>query len=430
MTVLNDNSEQRDIKIEVFIVFALLVSLGFPGNFTEIYGDNMGMVMEYGAFFAEILAMLFSSGRSWMDVQIINLDRKYGVLYLFVTILFIESMAVTRYPSLQAITCIRLAVTLLFAIWLQEQYSFQRVVELLCMAQAIFIFCALVYIFLYPSKAFESGSTYINALRGLYSTKNTFASELCFGILLMSFLVRQKLKAFKTCRIWLIFLAIQVVLLIMCQATGPLLCLAASLLMLFIPGRIRLPLGWLYAACSTIFLFAALTLMPAFEWFFEMIGKDATLTGRIPLWNQIIAVMMDHNTLTGFGYGMFWRDSRAVALIHAAFDENSFLGTMTTGAHNVLLEFWLNSGLIGLGMLFLSVLYSMKNAAGFPEEKYKFCSMLLMYLMINGFTERCLGGNYDYKMFIFLLLLAIGCGCSKGANPILKAEKEKTQIPK
>ena len=77
--------------------------------------------------------------------------------------------------------------------------------------------------------------------------------------------------------------------------------------------------------------------MPAFAWIIELLGKDATLTGRIPLWKQIISVMTEHNTFTGFGYGMFWRDPQAVDLVHAAFEDDSFLGNMTSGAHNLLL---------------------------------------------------------------------------------------------
>ena len=83
------------------------------------------MIMEYAAFFIEILVMLFSSGDTWLDIRVINLERRYSVLYIFAIVLYLVSMLVTRYPSLQAITCTRLCVTLLFAIWLQEQFSFE-----------------------------------------------------------------------------------------------------------------------------------------------------------------------------------------------------------------------------------------------------------------------------------------------------------------
>lgn len=417
------DQSQKKFTIELMMVFVLLVSLGFPGNLTYIYGDRFGMALEYAAFFVQILAMLFSSGDTWLDVRLVNLEKKYIVLYLFAIIIFIESMLVTTSVSLQVITCIRLCVTILFAIWLQEQFEFERLIELICIAQTLFVLASLAFMALYPGAAFESGATYANALKGLYPTKNTFASELSVGMIVMSFLAWNKRRKLENYLFWVIGVIVQGAMLLMCQATGALFCLIIVYVVFFIPKDIRLPLGWGYIAVNIFFLFAMLTMMPYFEWFFEAIGKDATLTGRIPLWNQIITVMMGHNTLTGYGYGMFWRDVDAVALIHSGFDENSFWGNMTTGAHNVILEYWLNSGLIGIGMLFVVVLYAMRDIEKISLEKYVFSSLILVYLMINGLTERCLGGNYDYKVLFFYLIMAICCNRSVSHPPQKKEEK-------
>lgn len=406
---LSGNKKTADFKIELLVIFALLVSLGFPGNFTEIYGDNFGTAMEYTAFIIELLAMFLSSGNSWIDVQIIDLDKKYSMLYLFVGIVFIESMLVTRDSSEQFITCARLLVTLLFAIWLQKQFIFEHMLGLICIAQAVFVMAALVFMVRYPGKAFESGATYTHALRGIYSTKNGFAYELVFGILVMLCLIYLKRKHMENCRLWIGMLIVQMGLLLACQATGALICTFVALVPFVLVKKARIPLAWGYISFNIVFLFAVLTLMPAFEWLFEALGKDATLTGRIPLWNQIIAVMMDHNTFTGYGYGMFWRDPKAVALIHAGFNENSFMGTMTTGAHNVLLELWLNIGLIGIALFFAALLYSMRNIEKLKEEQYLFSAGVLTSLLLNGLVERCLGGNYDYKIFGMFLAMAVCC---------------------
>jgi exopolysaccharide production protein ExoQ len=422
MTKSYENTGQTQVQIEVLVVLAILVSLGFPGGLTEIYGTRLGDIMEYGAFFIQLLVMALSSGKSWQDIQVVNLDKKYVMLYAFAAVIFLESMMVTRYRSLQFITCTRLWVTIFFAIWVQERFSFARVIELICTAQAVFVFFILAFILRHPQAAFESGSTYVNALKGLYPSKNSMASELAFGILVMAFLVREKRKSRKGYSLWMTILLIQGILMILCQATGAVFGMAAALILLFLPEDMRLPLGWAYIGGSITFLFAALTLMPHLEWFFRAIGKDATLTGRIPLWNRILVVMMNHHTFTGYGYGMFWRDSQAIALIHAGFHEHSFLGTMTTGAHNMLLEFWLNSGLMGIAAFFAALLYSTRESAAIPQKTYLFASMLLMYLMINGLTERCLGGNYDYKTLSVFLVMAL---CNNRREHGEKKTKEK-----
>lgn len=401
--------KHKDFKVELFIVFAILVSLGFPGNFTNIFGDRIGSLMEYAAFFSEIIAMMLSSGKNWLEIQLVHFDKKYSMLYVMVVVLFAESLLVTNSFSLQMITCIRLYVTLLFAIWIQEQFEFEWVVELICVAQAIFVFFVLIFMLRYPGEAFETGKTYINALKGLYPSKNSFASELSFGIVVMAFLIEQKRKKHEKYNGWMLMILVQILLVVMCQATGALICLVFVMFVFFLPSDERLPLAWIYIAGNIVFLFGMLTLMPYLEWLFELLGKDATLTGRIPLWNQIISVMMSHHTFTGYGYGMFWRDTYAVSLIHAGFANHSFFGTMTTGAHNMLLEFWLNSGLLGIAVFFAALLYSMRHIEEVAAEKYAFSSIVIAYLMINGLTERCLGGNYDYKMFSLFLVMALCC---------------------
>lgn len=406
------NAKRNSFKVELLVVFAILISLGFPGNYALAYGEQLETVMVYAVFIVEILAMLLSSGGSWLDIQIINLDRKYIVMYLFAAVIFIESMLVTQDKGLEFITCTRLAVTLLFVIWLQEQFEFERMVELICIAQVLFLIFTLLFTSQYFSYAFSGGRPFAEPFIGLYSTKNTCAAELAFGIILIAFLIRQRLHNGRQYFWWMVIEAVQIALILMCQATGAMVCTVCVLVLFFFLKYIRLPLGWIYISGSILFLFLTLTLMPAFEWIFELLGKDATLTGRIPLWNQMITVMTNHNTFTGFGYGMFWRDEAAVALVRAPFEETTFLGSISSGAHNMLLEFWANSGLIGIALLFAMLLFSMRKVQAFSEEKYIFCALILVYLMLNGLTERCLGGNYDYKMMGFLLVIAVGCRLS------------------
>ena len=425
MAEVRENTVQRrtDFKIELIAVFAILVSLGFPGTLEQVYGERFSLVIQYAAFFLEIFVMLFSSGKSWMDIRVVNLEKKYAVLYLFVTVIFVFSMLVTNYPYLEIISCTRLVVTLFFVIWFQDQFRFERMLELLCIAQALFLLAVLYVVVMFPRLAFADGSGPFDMFLGLYPTKNTSACELVFGILIMSVLIHERRKKWKPCRLWIVLWAIQIFLLFTCQATGAVFCLIFSLAMFFIPSRVRFPLGWIYISGNLIFLFATMTLMPAFEWFFEAIGKDATLTGRIPLWNRVLEVMLEHNTLTGFGYGMFWRDPEAYTLIQEGFDEYSFLGNTTAGAHNVLMEYWLNDGLIGIAVFFGAILYSLRRVEEFPEAEYLFCSVFMTFLMINGFTERCLEGNYDYKIFIFLLVLAMGCRLSDEKKEMAEERK-------
>ena len=170
----------------------------------------------------------------------------------------------------------------------------------------------------------------------------------------------------------------------------------------------------------------ALTILPLMEPLLSAIGKDATLTGRTPLWRQIILVMTNSHTFTGYGFGMFWRDRQAVALLHTAFRSNSFMGTMTTGAHNVLLEYWLNVGLFGLASYFIALLASFRQMRKLERQNYIFCAAYMLWFMVMGWTERSMS-TYEYQMVF--LFLAMGVGSNK-PRPVsrrrARLEKEAT----
>lgn len=404
-------------RIDLLVVLAVLVSLGFPGNFTEIFGEKIEKILEYIAFFAEIAVMLLSSSNRWADIRIINLSNKYMWQYVFALIIFIESMLVSSSRGAQFITCARLSVTMFFAIWLQEHYSFNKLLKLLCTAQSIFVLFTVIFILLYPGIAFYDTNGTTNILRGLYARKNDCALELEFGIILFIMLLKEGRKQKEYKPWWGAILLLQFLLLVLCQATGTMLSLVVVCLLLLIPDRIRLPIGYLFVVGSVLFLVLVLTVIPLFEDFITALGKDATLTGRIPLWRQIISVMLENKTFTGFGYGAFWGNKSAVALLHTGFRSTSYMGQMATGSHNTLLELWLNSGLIGVAAFFAMILFSTRRLRELESEKYLLSSMVLTFLMMNGLTERSLGGNYDYKMLSLFLALSI---CSNQTPKIRK----------
>ena len=43
------------------------------------------------------------------------------------------------------------------------------------------------------------------------------------------------------------------------------------------------------------------------------------------------------------------------------------------------------------------------------NSPYLFCCVMMVFLMINGLTERCLASNYDYKTLVLFLVMAMGC---------------------
>ena len=75
----------------------------------------------------------------------------------------------------------------------------------------------------------------------------------------------------------------------------------------------------------------------------------------------------------------------------------------------MILEMWLNSGLLGIAAFFLMIFTSFYHVNLMKDEDYKFVLVILAFLTMNGLTERCLGGNYDYKTLAVFLVMAMGC---------------------
>ncbi len=409
----------KNIFSEAVIVFILLHFLGFPGNYTNVFGEMLETVIDYAAFLLQIVVMLVTSSDSVKEIRLFSFQKRYLCLYLFEFAIIALSMLTARHKSEEMITCVRLYVLVTFSIWMTRQYSVEQLVEFLCRAQMFFLFFTLVLTVLFPRYAFSS-EVNENDFVGLITTKNSSATELAFGILMHLVLYRIRKKKNRPAGMYIpAMLALQGALMLMCRATGALLSLILVAVYLFVlQGRgdrtKRLPLGFLYVIASIGFLFAALSILPLFEPLLNALGKDATLTGRVPIWNQLIKVMTQGRTLTGYGYEMFWRDEEAVRLFHIGFDRNSWARQMTTGSHNVMMEMWLNTGLIGVSLFLFLFLDAFRSTASMEEDQYLYCGAVVLLFMIFGFTERSMGQR-DYMTMNLFMAMAIGCSANEMA---------------
>ena len=339
---MKQKSDLTQFRTEIVIVFIFLGSIGFPGTYRQVFGGFIETLYEYLSFLMQIVIMLTSSGETVMDVKLLDMKPKYRAIYQFMIFTFAESMLVTDVPKAQVVTSLRLSVTILFAIWLVEHFTLNRILKLFSYAQGLLDLAIVGIIVLRPGIAFQSGDTYSHALRGVYEAKNALASELAFGLIVMFLHIVSEAEEEKNLSpFWLAAIAFQGILLLMAKATGALL-ISMLLPMYFLVFRklrdLRLPLGWLYVAGSVGFLVFAFTILPLFAPLLESMGKDATLTGRTELWNGIYKFMQQHNMLTGYGYGQFWMNKSNVKKLHLMYNHKSYFSRMSTGAHLSLIH--------------------------------------------------------------------------------------------
>lgn len=117
-----------------------------------------------------------------------------------------------------------------------------------------------------------------------------------------------------------------------------------------------------------------------------LIGRtdDAmSLTGRVPLWNQLLATANDR-ILTGFGVGAFWTPQH----IHLA---SAVVGAGVTHAHSAYIEALLNVGILGLvGYLLMAaaaVRVVVRRCRIDPEAGILFLAALMAFGFVHAFAE-------------------------------------------
>ncbi len=390
------------------VLCVFLFSMGFPGKMAGwIGGEKMSMLIQYFVFVLQILFMLLSSGETFMDIKLVDLKREFKPVYVLIGVFFVVSMAVTHDRGDQLISCLRFSVTALFALWIIEWYDVKQILRFTYYAQTVMVMLCVFYMFAFSGQAFEVVDGQ-RSFVGIFPGKNVCGAELGFGLSMQAALLRLYWDEDRQPSVFFFLIMLcQVILLVMTKAMGSLISAGIPIAYVMFSRHSRglfgrLPMGLIYVIGSVGFMLFALNLMPLLSPLLEAIGKDATLTGRIPMWQQHVNNMMNSHTFTGYGFGMFWKNEQAVAAFHAGFDQYSWAGGMATGAHNELIEMWLDCGLIGLAVFFAMIFLSFRKMREVREDAYVFCITLMLGMFIKGLTERVHSTASFWTLYMFL----------------------------
>ena len=387
------------------IVFVLLNSLGFPGSYTGVFGDMFGKAVEYSSFFIQVFFLLRRVREGSRGLGIIELRKEHAAVYAFLAVVFAVSLAGTSNIREELVSCIRFSVTALFALWMAEHLDVRSFLSHFCCAQVLVLIASVCFALFFSSSDPAVSDPFL-PFCGIFGIKNVAARELCLAAVLTALLMRVKKE--ENDRVgWClpVLFALQFLLLIMSRGLGALIvCIFTVAVVFAFRGKLRWNLGAAWLVLSVGFLIFALTALPLLEPVLNALGKNATITGRVPLWRRLLEFMQTSHTLTGYGFGHFWRDGQALELLHAGYPEKSFLGNVTSGAHNCLLELWLNTGLIGVAAFALLLTAAFRRARDIRFVPYLFCVAFMSFFTILGFTER-LWSVYEYVvLFLFYAL--------------------------
>lgn len=148
----------------------------------------------------------------------------------------------------------------------------------------------------------------------------------------------------------------------------------------------------------------------------ELLGKDATLTGRIGLWDIGIQ-MFSQYPLLGIGYEAYW----ASEMIESRQEILNFYGERVTGFHNMYLDAAVGTGVIGFLGVAMSIVMSGRDSFRKLARKPSSSSLGVVYfislLLLMGVVE-VIGFRGNSTMHILLVSLVISIGNSRSSEGV------------
>ena len=307
----------------------------------------------------------------WALVQ-----EKFFWLYIGLIIISI-SWSVDYGTSLYS--TLKLMGTFIIGLSLAVRYNPRDQLRILTWTFAISILLSYFFGLVLPQQGIMWGGTLDGAWRGAFAHKNQLGRMMVIGtmVFFLSAIDSSKYR-------WLFWsgCAASFGLIILSQSKTALVAVLTLLALYPLYRTFRWSYNWIVIFFS-IFIIAVgcslILLVPNLGFFLEALGKDATLTGRLPLWEGSISSFMDRPWL-GYGYDSFWsgisgESDKLLLLIDSDW--------AAPNSHNGFLEILLAFGLIGFviaTLVFLTIFF--RSLACIRSTKSAFALWPLWYLTL------------------------------------------------
>jgi len=135
---------------------------------------------------------------------------------------------------------------------------------------------------------------------------------------------------------------------------------------------------------------------------FDLLGKDAPLTGRTEIWAAAMT-QIQSRPWTGFGFGVVWDDLGPWAPLAQMTQDAGFT---PQHAHNSWIEQWLGMGILGLAAF--ALLYAqtliLAGVALFRDKGADLAAPFLIVYSLMTITESIAVTYNDFRWVLFLAI--------------------------
>lgn len=278
----------------------------------------------------------------------------------------------------------------------------------------------------------ETGSD--GSLVGILFSKNSLGSISAFTAVLwlINFLYNPRERLFSSLPLLLSILAV-----FASQSGGglfTLLSLISVLILLLIMKNFKFKyLIPSYIGLILSIAFCGYLLIANLESLLQLIGKDLTFTGRVPLWQEVWNAVLQR-PLLGYGSHSFWQPWRDVEN-PAAQLISGYWGWEPPHSHLGFLDVWVDLGLVGFVIFILSLFVSLGLAFSQFRKDVEIGAisiLCLSYVILANLSEsRLVQPSFSWFIFCFMsvsLSISAGYTLQKGIKNTEKMSSWKHQL--
>jgi O-antigen ligase len=278
-----------------------------------------------------------------------------------------------------------------------------------------------------PSVGFHAASEYGGALRGIYGHKNTTSGYMVLMLIGFLAIVVAKRQWRLTGWIGAIF-SIALILMTTSKTGLAVSVMSAITLLLYRNFKWKGESTIVISSLSILVFTSAMAfIIGNLEAIAEGLGRDLTLTGRVPLWNAAINELQQQLWF-GFGRDAFWNPlSEHTWSVHREIGQRL---PIFGHSHNGFLDLAIDIGLIGFSLFLFSLIRSyirtlkLVYSSKTPENLWVF--VFLNFLVMNNVTESYLTWNLNlYWVLYVMIALSVGV---KQARENLISSREVPEI--
>jgi exopolysaccharide production protein ExoQ len=359
--------------------------------------DIMSTIVQF-AILATLLVILLVRRRVYMPIF------RHVAPYLVILALSFVSVLWSDNPLPTARRSISLASCVLFGLYLCQTLGLRGAIRMVGQCSVFLGLLSVAVFVAVPKIGRETAAGYETAMRGVFSQKNPMAECMLLGVSCYCFRLLDEGRRLTHFAALLVLLAC---IALARSATS----LGIAAVVLVVTGfmatrgwpRLRLMLcfgtGWTVLALVTFAVVSPESLM-------ALSGRDTSLTGRGPLWHEVMHVIAQR-PLLGHGYAGFWNgDSKEVQFLWLQ------AGWEAPDSHDGYLDVLVELGIVGLvAYLFM---WGRVTARAFGAQRsgsLREVRWVLLFMLINvllNLDEGPMPYSNGFTMLMPGALLALG----------------------